>query len=78
MRSVEGGATSEAKSENATTPILTPLGCFLMKSRTADLVASMRSGFTSSASIDPETSSDRMIVPVFWGSAPSPSGAPGR
>lgn len=67
LRSSLGGATSAPKSLNDTTPIFTPSGWFSTNSRAASFVASMRFGSTSSANIEPDTSIERMIVPVFEG-----------
>ncbi len=67
--SVVGDCTIEASPEKDTTPIFTLSLCLSTNARAAAFAASMRFGFMSSASIDPETSIARMTVPSWLGTA---------
>ena len=67
--SVVGDCTIEASPEKDTTPIFTLSLCLSTNARAAAFAASIRFGFMSSASIDPETSIARMTVPSWLGTA---------
>ena len=57
-----GACTSTAAEANATMPICTSAGWFLMNSLAASCAATMRDGSTSRARIEPDTSIERITV----------------
>ena len=69
-----GDCTIDASPEKETTPIFTLSLCLSTNARAAAFAASMRFGFISSASIDPDTSMARMTVPSWLGTATTACG----